>query len=236
MIGSQTQKVLQHATIPVLVSAVESNIPAANFITPLTVIGDEHRSLAAVIHGLEFVVREARDAGIPPSFELLHAMLYYIRSFPEKLHHPKEDAYLFRKLRMRTVEFNETLDELERQHVEGGRLIDELERSITAYESDPAGGFTAFAKAVEQFASSQMQHMTLEFKVIMPAARKHLTSQDWEEIAAAFGENGDPRFSADTDEEFRQLFARILNLAPERVLATADRGRSGGSSRQEQEP
>lgn len=226
VLGSQTQKVLQHATIPVLVFAVESNFPAVNLVTPLTVIRDEHRSLAAVIHSLEFVAREARESGMPPSFELLHAILYYIRSFPEKLHHPKEDAYLFRKLRERTVEFNDTLDELESQHAVGHRLVDDLERSIAGYESDPAGGFAAFAKAVEQFATNQMQHMALEFKVIVPAARKFLTARDWEEIAAAFGENGDPRFSADTDEEFRQLFARILNLAPERVLATADRNRA----------
>ena len=53
MLGSQTMKVLQQTTLPVLVSAVESNLPAANLVAPLSVIGDEHRSLAAVIHGLE---------------------------------------------------------------------------------------------------------------------------------------------------------------------------------------
>ena len=56
--------------------------------------------------------------------------------------------------------------------------------------------------------------MALEAKVIIPAARKHLTAEDWAEIGAAFAGNGDPRFSVDNDEEFRQLFARILNLAP----------------------
>ena len=44
--------------------------------------------------------------------------------FPEKLHHPKEDAYLFRKLRERTSEFDATLDELERQHVDGHQLVE----------------------------------------------------------------------------------------------------------------
>jgi nucleotide-binding universal stress UspA family protein len=92
MLGSQTQKVLQHTTIPVLVSAVESNLPSADLAAPLAVIRDEHRSLAAVIHGLELLVRQAREANEPPSFPLLHAMLYYIKEFPETLHHPKEDA------------------------------------------------------------------------------------------------------------------------------------------------
>jgi nucleotide-binding universal stress UspA family protein/hemerythrin-like domain-containing protein len=223
MLGSQTQKVLQHTTIPVLVSAVESNLPTSASAAPLAVIRDEHRSLGAVVHGLEFLVREARARNTPPSFPLLRAMLHYIREFPEKLHHPKEDAYLFRKLRERTRDYDATLDELERQHVEGHKLVEELERSIAAYEADPQGGHARFAAAVERFAVSQMQHITLEFKVVLPAAQKHLTEQDWTEIGAAFAGNSDPRFSVDNDEEFRQLFARIVNFAPASMV-----GGSGG--------
>ena len=57
--------------------------------------------------------------------------------------------------------------------------------------------------------------MTLETKVIIPAAQKHLTDEDWSEIGKAFAENGDPRFNIDAREEFRHLFSRILNLTPE---------------------
>ncbi len=214
MLGSQTQRVLQHTTIPVLVSAVESNIAAAAYALPASIIRDEHRSLAAVIHGLQHLVREARDGVVAPRIPLLRAMLYYINAFPEKLHHPKEDAYLFRRLRERTREFDDTLDELERQHVAGHELVVELERSLDGYEADPAGGLAAFAIAVERYATAQWEHMNLETKVVMPAARKHLTDTDWAEIGTAFAGNSDPRFSVDNDEEFRQLFARIVNLAP----------------------
>jgi len=224
MLGSETQKLLQHTTIPVLVSAVESNLPAAEIQAPLAVIRDEHRSLAAVIHGLEYLVRETRNGRGVPSFPLLRAMLHYIKAFPETLHHPKEDAYLFRKLRARTHEFDATLDELERQHVLGHAHVEELEQSIAGYETDPAGGFARFAAAVQAFATAQTEHMALEFKVIIPAARVHLTEGDWREIGAAFAGNSDPRFSVDNDEEFRQLFARIMNLAPEPVVGQAERG------------
>jgi uncharacterized protein HemY len=60
--------------------------------------------------------------------------------------------------------------------------------------------------------------MMLETKVILPAAQKHLTSEDWAVLAHAFARNGDPRFSADADEEYRQLFSSILNHAPENVV------------------
>jgi hemerythrin-like domain-containing protein len=130
------------------------------------------------------------------------------------LHHPKEDAWLFRKLRERTHAFDDTLAELERQHVEGRALVDELEQSIAACEADPESGRDRFDKAVTAFVSAQERHMRLETRVVLPAAFEHLTPEDWNEIGRAFSENGDPRFSADTDEEFRQLFARILNLMP----------------------
>jgi len=223
MLGSETQKVLQHASIPVLVAAVETNIASAACDAPLAIIRDEHRSLAAVIHGLEFIVRETSASGEAPSFPLLRAIVRYVRAFPEALHHPKEDAYLFPRLRARTTECNGTLADLEAQHVEGAKLVDALERSIDGYEADPDNGYPAFAQAVDAFAAAQMEHMGLEAKVIIPAARKYLTDEDWTAIAAAFGTNGDPRFSVDADEEYRQLFARIINLAPPGVVGGARR-------------
>jgi nucleotide-binding universal stress UspA family protein/hemerythrin-like domain-containing protein len=213
MLGSQTQKVLQNATIPVLVCTAQANGAVPDAVAPLTTIADEHRSIAAVIRGLERVVAGIR-AGEPPPFTLLRAIAHYIRAFPETLHHPKEDTYLFPRLRRRTNEVNETLDELERQHVEGHAIVDEFEHTLAQYEADPSGGFEAFAAAVERYATTQWSHMTLETKVILPAARTHLTAEDWAEIADAFGKNRDPRFSVDNDDEFRQLYARILNLAP----------------------
>jgi len=223
MLGSQTQKVLQHAAIPVLVSAVESNVPGAAQQAPLAILGDEHRSLAAVLHGLEFLVRQARESDTPPPFPLLYAMVHYIKAFPQKLHHPKEEAWLFNKLRARTSELDDVLDELERQHEEGDRAADELERSIARYEAGPRAGLPAFAVAVERFATTQLAHMRLETRLVLPAARRYLTEEDWTEIGRAFAANGDPRFSIDNDEEFRALFARILNLAPPEMVGTAAR-------------
>jgi hypothetical protein len=50
--------------------------------------------------------------------------------------------------------------------------------------------------------------------VILPAAQRHLLPEDWAAIDAAFSENRDPNFRDGTDKEYRQLFSRIVNLAP----------------------
>jgi hypothetical protein len=49
-------------------------------------------------------------------------------------------------------------------------------------------------------------------------------SLDEPSLLRAFSENGDPRFSVDTDGEFRRLFAAILDLAPAHVVGS---GRNG---------
>jgi hemerythrin-like domain-containing protein len=160
------------------------------------------------------LLREMREKGNPPDFKLLWAMLYYIDAFPEKLHHPKEDVYLFARLRARTHEADAVLDELERQHADGARQARELEHALGYYEADKPDGFEVFAAAVEKFAEETWQHMNVEEKIVIPLAKKFLTPEDWVEIAQAFGENGDPRFATEFDHEFRNLFSRIVNLAP----------------------
>lgn len=180
----------------------------------LAIIQDEHRSLAAVVHGLRYLVREIRERGAKPDFRLLWAMIFYLDEFPEKLHHPKENAYIFARLRQRTHEADTVVAELERQHVAGARHVRDLELALGQYEAGMPGGEDRFAAAVETFADETVKHMALEESTVLPLAKKYLTGEDWVEICAAFSENGDPRFDAEADQDCRDLFTRIVNLAP----------------------
>jgi branched-chain amino acid transport system ATP-binding protein len=54
--------------------------------------------------------------------------------------------------------------------------------------------------------------MGLEERELLPLAEKHFKAQDWQRLADAFAQNQDP--IADTRDDFRKLFARIVNLAP----------------------
>ena len=180
----------------------------------LAIIHDEHRSLAAVVHGLRYLVREARERKTKPDFRLLWAMMFYLDEFPEKMHRPKEDAYLFAKLRQRTHEGDAVVTELERQHVAGAQHARDLELALGHYEAGMPDGLDRFSAAVEKFGEETLKHMALEESTVIPLARKYLTTEDWVEIGAAFSENGDPRFDVETDHECRDLFSRIVNLAP----------------------
>jgi branched-chain amino acid transport system ATP-binding protein len=51
----------------------------------------------------------------------------------------------------------------------------------------------------------------------MPLARKTLNPDDWAEIDRAFLDNNDPLFGERSKAEFRELFHRVANLAPDSV-------------------
>lgn len=184
------------------------------FNAALNIIHDEHRSLAAVVHGLRYLVRESRTKNTRPDFRVLWSMIFYLDEFPAKMHHPKENAYLFARLRQRTHEADTLIANLERQHSAGGQHVRALELALGHYEAGFADGLEKFSAAVEKFADEMLRHMAFEESTLIPLARKYLTPEDWVEIGAAFSENGDPRFDAETDQDCRDLFSRIVNLAP----------------------
>lgn len=180
----------------------------------LAIIHDEHRSLGAVLHGLHFLVRAMQEKGIAPDFKLMWAMIYYMDAFSERLHNPREEAYLFARLKARTHEADEVIATLEQQHAESTGHLRQLEQTLGQLEAGVPDSLAPFAQAVEKIIEEARKHMVLEEKTVIPLAKKYLTAEDWIGIAEAFGEHGDPRFGAKPDHEFRDLFSRIVNLAP----------------------
>jgi hemerythrin-like domain-containing protein len=187
----------------------------------LVVIQDEHRSLATVAHGLRYAVREIGRGNSVPDFKLLWAMIFYLDAFPEKMHHPKEEAYLFARLRLRTRDADSLVADLEQEHLTSARNVRNLEFALERYAAGMPAGLDEFAAAVEAFSAQTLGHIALEEAMVIPLARKHLTTEDWIEIGSAFSENGDPRFNGEADRECRDLFARIVNLAAPSIGGSA---------------
>lgn len=216
MLGSQTQKVLANTRIPVLVATVESNQPEQHSLMAVAIIQDEHRSLAAVVRGLVRLVEQAVADQSSLDVPLVRSMLHYIDAFPERLHHPKEDAYLFERLAARTQACDEAIKELRAQHASGGEWVTAMQTAVEAYATvngDATLALVDLAAAVHRFAEAQWAHMNLEEGTILPAARQYLTEQDWSTIYKAFSVNGDPRFDADLGDGFKTLYSRLMNLA-----------------------
>ena len=178
------------------------------------IIEEEHRSLAAVLYGMLYVVREIRYVGIEPDFVLLAAMVHYIDTFMEGFHHPKEDAYLFKLLGSRYPGAAPLLDRLKQEHESGAVKLRELRQALTRYRDGGSAEFPEFAALVAGYAAFHWEHMRLEENDLLPLAERHLTEADWDAIDAAFLGHTDPLLGAEQGDEYRELFRRIVNLAP----------------------
>lgn len=188
----------------------------------LGIIRGEHRSLAAVLHGLRFLARRfgerADKTCSEQEFTALRAMLHYIDLFPEQQHHPKENHYLFRNVRKRTREADALLDDLELEHRRGAEMIRHLEQGLLRFENGGKAYYSAFASSVEAYCDFHWQHMRKEEDLVFPIAENSLHEADWIELSLAFADNTDPLggFSAAdaAHEDFDKLFTRIVQIAP----------------------
>lgn len=116
----------------------------------ITIIKDEHRAMASVLRGLLHLIDGIRK-GETADFKLLRAILGYIEAFPDKLHHPKEDEYLYRVLRQRAPALAGVLDELQREHDRGPDETRRMAQALAAYEHDPYA-FEEYASLVASYA------------------------------------------------------------------------------------
>ena len=181
--------------------------------TAIRLIKDEHRSMAAVLRAAEYVVGKAVSTGNPPDFNLLRAILYYLREFPERRHHPNEDRVLFARIKARTHEADTAISELEDEHRRGNGMLQSLTIALDNWEAGAADG-RLFAEVLSDFARFYSTHMEQEETRVLPAAERALSNEDWHEIHAAFESHEDPMFGDDTANEFRNLLSRIILLAP----------------------
>lgn len=182
----------------------------------LRIIRDEHLAIASVLYSLRSLLRQARTDGITPDLRLLRAMLDYIVVFPERLHHPKEDRYLFRTLLARCPDAQKLVADLEGEHVRGAKLIKGLQNKLAAYGKQGAAAFEPFAKAVDAYAEFHWEHMNKEEERLLPLAERYLTAADWADVGEAFRSNDNPLSGIKPRDQAEQLYQRILSLTTEK--------------------
>ena len=180
----------------------------------ISIIAREHRSLAAVLRGLLYIVREIRYFAIEPDFELLNAMLHYIDAFSEQFHHPKEETYLFERLGARLPAAASLINRLKQEHHSGTVDLRALQNALTHYRDARSSAFPEFSSRAAGFAAFHWDHMRREEDELIPLARLHLIGADWDAIDAAFLGHTDPMLGAERGAEYQELFRRIVELAP----------------------
>ncbi len=180
----------------------------------LRILRSEHFALISLLQTMLLMLAESRSRAMAPDFAALRAILFYVDEFPEKRHHRKESELLFPKLRARTPLARALMDHLDEDHARGEARVRELAHALTAFELLGEPRRTAFEQAAARYVDFYRQHMLLEEREVFPLADSALLPEDWDELDAAMARFADPLAGAVPEEEYRALFARILNLVP----------------------
>jgi len=209
--GSLTERVLRQSPLPVLVTRVASTEPLSMQERALGVIADEHRSIAAVARGLVELVPAGATGPEPADLPLVEALLDYLQQFPARQHHPKEELWLHRALRMRSPTSDALLLEIERQHAQEHALLARACRSASEARRGDGEAQRALAGLIESLAGGMFAHLAWEERVVLPLARQTLLEEDWIELATAFEANDDPGLDDLSAKGFRRVFSRLAN-------------------------
>jgi nucleotide-binding universal stress UspA family protein/hemerythrin-like domain-containing protein len=146
---------------------------------------DKHRAIADTLHALLDMVRTARIAGQQPEPISLREAVNCLRDLQNRRHRLKEDARFFPRLRERTSIADAELDELECQRQRDIQLLDEL-TELVERDSEPGVPVGRLEQALSVYAQFTWEYLGREEGVVLPAARRYLRDEDWNDIATAF--------------------------------------------------
>jgi hemerythrin-like domain-containing protein len=180
----------------------------------LRVIADEHRSISSVLSGLSHFAEHGLQGKRVPDARVFRAMLQYLDLFGERMHHPKEDAHLFSRLRERTHLADEVLDRLQEDHSYGAGALRQVEQAFLRYEEGGTPFFADFAREVLRYVAFYREHMRIEETLVFPLAERELEDEDWRAIEAAFAAHQDPIASRGEELDLQTLFTRIVTITP----------------------
>lgn len=177
----------------------------------LRILAHEHLALRAVGRVLAMEAELLRR-GDTADADLLGLIVEYLEAFPNRIHHPKEESELFRRMRERDpAGCAAILDQLLADHEKESVHIGALAEAVRAYAVGRDTGHLADLAA--RYAHFLDQHIDLEDREAFPKAETVLSEADWRAVDAAFLANDDPLASGrDTDGRFAALHRRIVSL------------------------
>lgn len=151
----------------------------------------------AVLHG-----------GERPDYELMLDIMSYLRHYPDRFHHPREDA-AFARLVAREAGLRPQVERLTQEH----RVLATAGDALLARLNEAIDGQVVTREAIEAAAATYLvyyrAHLAAEERDIVPRAAALLTRADWDAITAAAPPGRDPLFGDEAEERYRALRRQI---------------------------
>lgn len=213
--GSQTERVLRHSPIPLLVTRVASVEPLHASEQVLASLHQEHQAILAVALALEDWVQQAPAQGAALDLLTLESMLHYLQTYALRVHHPKEEQFLYASLLRRAPDSQTMLADVTAQH---GRAQDELNLVLThlqAVMSEGGGDAELLYRSVLALTRHVYKMVAFEEARVVPLARQHLQEDDWDGLRTPYRRHPVAASGGDDlvqETMTRRVFTRMSDL------------------------
>src|SRR5665647_181641 len=126
----------------------------------LRIISEDHSNLWRLATTIDQVSEEIEDgAAVDAAF--FNSVFDYIEQFVDRSHHPKEDDFLFRILRLRSTQAAAILDPLQADHRDGPEKLKAL-RACVAQAAQGQLAIPEFAAALRLYTAGLKSHIQTE--------------------------------------------------------------------------
>jgi hemerythrin-like domain-containing protein len=174
---------------------------------PLAVWHAEHVNFARLLDLLETQVA-AFHRGERPNYDLMGDILYYLRNFADRFHHPREDV-AFARLVERDPGVKLVINRLLQEHRVIATAGDEFFNRLNEVAGDVMTPRATVEAAAATYLVYYRHHIATEEREIMPRAAQLLTQEDWAAVTATVPTGPDPLFGDDVEARFRELRRQI---------------------------
>ena len=167
---------------------------------------DDHRNFARLLKLIERQV-DAFHRGQLPDFELLRSVVYYLRHFPDRCHHPREDI-AFKRLAERAPQLQLELARRMQEHVVIASAGEELLRCLDEVIAGSVVARATLERAAATYLVYYRHHLMAEEQHVIPRALHLLSAADWSAVAAIPAEP-DPLFGTESQPRFSELRKQV---------------------------
>lgn len=169
---------------------------------------EEHCNIARLLRALEYQIEIFAQDGAP-DYDVIVGVADYFLAYPDRCHHPKENAVFARLKELRPDELADIGDlpaEHRALHERAARFCE----TVRLLLNDTDIAREVIVVAAREFIAAERRHMRGEEERFLPLADQLLTPSDWLAIESALTGGSDPLFGGKVEAAFRQLSDRLL--------------------------
>lgn len=172
----------------------------------------DHSNFARLLDLIEQQV-DGFHAGQRADYELMRLIVYYLRHYPDRVHHPREDV-AFSRLVKRDPRLQLEIARRIQEHTVIAAAGEELLNCLNEVIAGVVIERSTLEAAAATYLVYYRHHLAAEEQQVIPRAVELLTSDDWTAVAAISTEP-DPLFGADFDARYNELRKQIARDAKE---------------------